>query len=360
MSVKISALPAAVSVGVDDFFPIVQSGTTKRATPTLPWTFGAGVSAPSFGTGAASNLLITSSGGTQVTIFHTALVTNFIQLGGAPASGTPHMGAAGADANTPLNIFSKGSGNISFLTNANATVQFRVSHTASAVNFGQITGGGTGAPIVWSAVGTDSTINVVHRASGATALHRFDGGGVTFFDMLGTTSGINYFAVIAGAAGASPVLLAGTGGSPDTNITFRYRAKGTGGHFFETNNTQDTGQFEIRHTASSTRWITATGSNGGNPVLSTTAGALAVTTLLTCSSSINAADATAIPAGGTAGVGFRFSSTSNFGVFFGSGVPSLAAAKGSLYLRSDGSTTNDRAYINTNGSTTWTALTTAG
>lgn len=69
--------------------------------------------------------------------------------------------------------------------------------------------------------------------------------------------------------------------------------------------------------------------------------------------------ATAIPAGGTAGAGYKFSSTSNFGVFFGSGVPSLAAAKGSLYLRSDGSTTNDRAYINTSGSTTWTALTTA-
>lgn len=67
---------------------------------------------------------------------------------------------------------------------------------------------------------------------------------------------------------------------------------------------------------------------------------------------------TAIPAGGTAGAGYKFSSTSNFGVFFGSGAPSLSAAKGSLYLRSDGSTTNDRAYINTNGSTTWTALTT--
>jgi hypothetical protein len=68
---------------------------------------------------------------------------------------------------------------------------------------------------------------------------------------------------------------------------------------------------------------------------------------------------TAIPAGGTAGTGYMFSSTANFGVFFGSGAPSLSAAKGSLYLRSNGSTTNDRAYINTDGGTTWTALTTA-
>ncbi len=47
------------------------------------------------------------------------------------------------------------------------------------------------------------------------------------------------------------------------------------------------------------------------------------------------------------------------GVYAGSGVPTIAAPKGSLYLRSDGSTTNDRAYINTDGDTTWTALTTA-
>lgn len=71
------------------------------------------------------------------------------------------------------------------------------------------------------------------------------------------------------------------------------------------------------------------------------------------------ASGTAIPAGGTAGTGYAFSSTANFGMFFGSGAPTLAAAKGSLYLRSDGSTTNDRAYINSDGNTTWTALTTA-
>jgi hypothetical protein len=36
----------------------------------------------------------------------------------------------------------------------------------------------------------------------------------------------------------------------------------------------------------------------------------------------------------------------------------LNAGKGSLYLRSDGSGTTDRAYINTDSGTTWTALTT--
>lgn len=70
-------------------------------------------------------------------------------------------------------------------------------------------------------------------------------------------------------------------------------------------------------------------------------------------------DGTAIPAGGTTGAGYKFSSTSNFGVFFGSGAPSLSAAKNSLYLRSDGSGVADRMYVNTNGSTTWTNVVTA-
>ena len=68
---------------------------------------------------------------------------------------------------------------------------------------------------------------------------------------------------------------------------------------------------------------------------------------------------TAVPAGGTAGAGYKFSSVANLGVFFGSGAPTLSAAQGSLYLRTDGSLTNNRMYVNTNGSTSWTAVTTA-
>jgi len=81
--------------------------------------------------------------------------------------------------------------------------------------------------------------------------------------------------------------------------------------------------------------------------------------LLQILGSVHAHFSTAIPAGGTAGAGLLVSSATNFGVFFGSGAPTLAAAQGSLYLRSDGSSTSNRAYINTDGGTTWTALTTA-
>lgn len=45
---------------------------------------------------------------------------------------------------------------------------------------------------------------------------------------------------------------------------------------------------------------------------------------------------------------------------FGSGAPTLTAPKGSFYLNTTGSSTSTRAYINTDGGTTWTAVTTAG
>ena len=84
-----------------------------------------------------------------------------------------------------------------------------------------------------------------------------------------------------------------------------------------------------------------------------------VSALASFATAVTAMDAAAIPAGGTAGSGFKFSTTANFGVFFGSGAPTLTAAKGSLYLRSDGSSTSTRLYVNSDGSTTWVAITTA-
>jgi len=46
-------------------------------------------------------------------------------------------------------------------------------------------------------------------------------------------------------------------------------------------------------------------------------------------------------------------------IYSDAGAPAFVAAKGSLYLRTDGSSTSTRAYINTDGNTTWTAVTTA-
>lgn len=46
------------------------------------------------------------------------------------------------------------------------------------------------------------------------------------------------------------------------------------------------------------------------------------------------------------------------GLYFGSGAPTISAIKGSLYVRTDGSSASTRIYVN-NGTTTWVAVTTA-
>ncbi len=74
--------------------------------------------------------------------------------------------------------------------------------------------------------------------------------------------------------------------------------------------------------------------------------------------SVTVAGGTAVTAGG-ASRGLYFGSTAAIGIYFGSGAPTISAGKGSLYLRTDGTGATDRAYINTNGSTTWTNIVTA-
>jgi len=61
----------------------------------------------------------------------------------------------------------------------------------------------------------------------------------------------------------------------------------------------------------------------------------------------------------TAGDGVLVSNTANLGVFFGSGIPTLSAAQGSLYLRTDGNSGSSRLYVNTTGSNVWTNVFTA-
>lgn len=175
----------------------------------------------------------------------------------------------------------------------------------------------------------------------------------------GIANAVNYFRLSGGATGNN-VELAATGS--DANVALVFGTRGTGSQNFYTDiDGTPVRQVLISHTASATRYITLTGSNGGNPRIDTSAGDLAlaaagaVRATVGTGTNITVAPSTAIPAGGTVGLGYMFSSTASFGVFFGSGVPTLSAAQGSLYLRSDGAGTN---YVNTNGGTTWTALAT--
>jgi hypothetical protein len=71
--------------------------------------------------------------------------------------------------------------------------------------------------------------------------------------------------------------------------------------------------------------------------------------------------ATATPAAASAVAGLSMGSSA-IGVYWGTGDPAaaLTAAKGSVYIRTDGSSSSTRMYINTDGVTAWTNVTTAG
>jgi hypothetical protein len=83
---------------------------------------------------------------------------------------------------------------------------------------------------------------------------------------------------------------------------------------------------------------------------------LAATTI-TATGNITADSATGLVAGGASAF-IATNVAAGMGMYIGSGAPTIAAAKGSIYLRSDGSSTSTRLYVS-DGSTTWIAVTTA-
>jgi hypothetical protein len=111
----------------------------------------------------------------QLSISHTASAVNYLQVTGAAASGGPLLITQGSDTNINLLIGTKGTGAILFRSNNGATDQFRVSNTTSAVNYLQVTGGATGAAATLSAQGSDTNIDLALTPKG-TGVVKTNGG----------------------------------------------------------------------------------------------------------------------------------------------------------------------------------------
>lgn len=159
------------------------------------------------------------------------------------------------------------------------------------------------------AVGANGTTNPVLKVDASTA---------------SVATGLS----VTGAAAASGVALAVISSGTNENLTIDAKGSGT---------------------------ITLNGTGTGNIVL----GRAATGVSFSGTGTLTARSGTAVAAGGTAGGHVLMSSTANLGLFVGSGAPSATAAQGSLYLRTDGSSTSTRLYVNTDGATTWTNFTSA-
>lgn len=137
---------------------------------------------------------------------------------------------------------------------ANNSPSLRLTTVATPVNFVNIQGQATGVPAVISSDGSDSAVDFLYTTKGGATTHRF-------------------------------------------------RTNGSGGPT----------QFTISDTASATRNINVTGSNGGNPTISTTAGNLAITPAVVGGSYLQTGLTTvgALPACAAGTKGARFFVTDN-------------------------------------------------
>lgn len=182
-----------------------------------------GLSLTTKGTGAVR---FNTGGGEQFRVADTfagGTATNYIQVQGR-ASFQPVLSTAGASTNIPLQISTKGTGDFSVWTNGGAQQQFSVTHTASAVNYVQVTGSATGATPAISAQGSDANINLLLNPKGTGQLNVFINNG-SQFRVSNTASAVNYLEAKGNIASNAPSL---SSQGSDTNIDLTLTPKGTG------------------------------------------------------------------------------------------------------------------------------------
>ena len=290
-------LPAAVTLGITGIQGISSNVITFGATGYYEFGF------------------VTSDGGTTITVFDLnrplSYYTNTVNVAATTSSTSTTTGAVIVAGGMGIagNLYVGGDifGNVTVtdISLANVTASGFVSAT------GNVAGGNIRTAGLISATGNITGGNVLGGANVNATTHTG-----TTVSVTGNITGGNIIGIVA--AGSNTITTSGniTGGNILTGGLVSATANVTGGN--------------IR--------------TGGQ--VSATGNALFLA-------------GTSVPVGGTAGAGIMMSSTTNLGVFFGSGAPTIAAAQGSLYLRTDGSSTSTRLYVNTTGSTTWTNVTTA-
>ena len=97
--------------------------------------------------------------------------------------------------------------------------------------------------------------------------------------------------------------------------------------------------------------------NTSNDWLNLKCGSVTTTGTQTAATKISVAPTIATPAGGNLAYGIT-QGVAAVGWYIGSGAPTLLADKGSLYSRTDGSTTNNRVYVASDSVGGWTNITT--
>jgi hypothetical protein len=118
--------------------------------------------------GATNHSFATNSsvGNEQLRVSHTASAVNYVQVTGNTTANAPSITAQGSDSSVALILSSKGVGNISFWSSGSTYRQFLISGANNAVNYLQVAGTtSTNAPIL-SAQGSDTNIDLALTPKG--------------------------------------------------------------------------------------------------------------------------------------------------------------------------------------------------
>lgn len=229
--------------GIGAIFTITNAGSGYVEQPTVSFSGGGGSGAAAYAVvGSFTTIKSIGTGSTTISsasmVFSTPNGTALTlrDIGGAdtgvlvsPQSGYVQFMALGAT-NAHLMLASAGTNSIYFNTQGTSqTNQMRVSHTASAVNYVQVTGAATGGYPTISSQGSDTNTGLYFQAKGTTGSLRFSTNGANSneqFRVSNTASAVNYLNATGAAAGASPVFsVAGS----DTNIDLTLTPKGATG-----------------------------------------------------------------------------------------------------------------------------------
>lgn len=227
---------ATVSAGSLTGITITNAGSGYVEQPTVTFSGGGGSGAAAYATVGSIARLTSIGGGFELATpngvgFRVAnsgtTNVNYLSAQGNAAGGPVNLIATGTDTDITTSISSKGTGSVRFLTNGASQEQLRVSHTASAVNYVQVTGAATGNNPNVTAQGSDNNISIYLSSKGTGSVRFFtNGAGSEQFRVLHTAGTIaNYLTATGNTTGNAPSFsVAGS----DTNIDLALTPKGTG------------------------------------------------------------------------------------------------------------------------------------
>jgi hypothetical protein len=232
--------------GVNSTITITNAGSGYVEQPTVTFSGGGGGSGAAAYATVGSGAIIKALGstGTQGLDFYTAssasngvpvlrlrdtVSDSYTMLGGTASVATI---TAQGNTNAVMQITANGSGSVRFATQGvSVTEQMRVAHTASAVNYVQVTGAATTVAPTISFQGSDTNISGSFVSKGSGTLRFLTNTAVEQLRVLHTGSAVNYTTATGNIAGSAPVF--GVAGS-DTNIDLTLTPKGTGNVRFGT------------------------------------------------------------------------------------------------------------------------------